>query len=120
MLSFNYLLVLPNDKRIRRILGVKKRQYQEQMADINSSQPGPLVGRVLGNYLYRLIRVIIINRLLRDGWVEIHDVQIDLIRGGYLTNDQEAIFFGAVGVIIDYVVFNGVHLIGGKGLPDVK
>lgn len=120
MLSFHYLLLLPNDVALRRKLNIKKRQYEERMAVINQRANSPLTGCLFNDYLYSLIRVILITRLLRDGWVEVHDVQLDLIKAKYLAEEQEAIFFGAVGVIIDYVIFDGVHLTGGAGWPDVK
>ncbi len=61
-----------------------------------------------------------LTHILKLGWLDVADVQRALIRGGFLTEIDEASFFAAAGVIIDYVQFNGAHLQGGAGLPDVK
>lgn len=124
MLSLHYLLILPTDQRrrarIQRQLAAKSRQYEERMATFLTKAIGSKTQYYLNEYLYCFIRVLLIARLLKDGWVQIHDIQRDLITAKQINEAHEAIFFGAVAVIIDYVAFNGEHVSNGTGLPNIR
>lgn len=117
---FRYTLYLPKDGPKGRQLMIKSRQYDERMANIenqvvNGGNPSQLFD--LRHYEYRQA---IISHLLLESQVNLGELQRQLERSGHLpTGDLDSWFMACV-LMIDYVLFDGLHTIGGMGLPDVK
>lgn len=117
---FRYTLRLGNDIIKARQLRVKSRQYDERMARleqhvINGEDPGLLF--LLKHYE---LRQAIIAHLLYDGQVEFGQLQCELERDGHLQPSDLDSWFMACLLIIDYVLYDGLHTVGGSGLPVIK
>ena len=117
---FRYTLKLPDDDVKRRQLFIKSRQYDERMATferrILAGSDIDLVP-LWHHYEYRQA---ILHHLFHEGKIDLGQLQRELEIAGHLDEPDISSWFTACLVIIDYCLYDGKHVSGGSGLPDVK
>jgi len=119
MIPAVWILYRPTDERRCRQLRLKAAEYQGRLnlREIELLNGNPFLS--LEHIKYNRLRILMIERLLADGKVELRALYDELIKKDELVPSECKLYLASFLVVRDYVLTGGQNISGGTGLPNV-